>query len=155
MTIANQIYTQKQLDSTVKCVEVEVKGSYIARVNDRMREVKPYKIKVLLPEKFTKSDLKRQAARTLLADDKDHPQFLTMRTFEQAGKPTASKSTKKLRDFFSYQELERMERLRLEAEKAAKEEKKARGNIAKGIAGDTSEYDEKTGLPPLVDEMIA
>lgn len=141
------IPTEKQLQAKVKLVEVTVKGEYIARIDERRRTSRRYTVKVLVPEGFNKSDLKRATAKTLL-EHKDFEDFITMRTFEQSGKPVPSKETRKLADFYSMRELERMKRGRAQE---LKDELKDRGNTRLGKSGDTSEYEESTGLPALIE----
>ena len=141
------IPTEKELATKVKLVEVSVKGEYIARIDERRRTSRRYVIDVLVPHGFNKSDLKRTTAKTLL-EHPDFEDFITMRTFEQNGKAVASKETRTLADFYSMRELERMKRGRAQE---AKEELKERGNAKLGRSGDTSDYDEKTGLPALIE----
>ncbi len=141
------IPTEKQLQQKVKLVEVAVKGEYIARIDERRRTSRRYEIKVLVPEGFNKSDLKRATAKTLL-EHKDFEDFITMRTFEQSGKATATKETRKLADFYNMRELERMKRAR---QKELQEDAKERGDAKLGKSGDTSDYDDKTGLPALIE----
>lgn len=147
------IPTEKELRQKVKCVSVKVTGQYIAMIDERRRTSRKYDVSVVVPEKFTSADLKRATAKTLL-EHPDMGDFVTMRTFERAdNKVVPVKEPRQLSDFYSLRALDRMKRQR-EAE--AKEESKARGNVDKGISGDTSEYNPRTGLPDLVEpELIS
>lgn len=141
------IPTEKQLQAKVALVEVTVKGEYIARIDERRRTSRRYEVKVKVPTGFNKSDLKRATAKTLL-EHKDFEDFITMRTFEQSGKPAPTKETRKLADFYNMRELERMKRGRA---KELQEDAKERGNAKLGKSGDTSDYEESTGLPALIE----
>lgn len=146
------IPTEKELSKKVKLVEVPVKGSYWAGTGDGNRRKKNYKIAVLVQEDFTKSDLKRATPKALEESD-EFSDFIYMRTFEQDGTPKKTTKTAALRDLYSERELRRFAKLRDEAKEDAREENKYRGDIAKGIAGDTTEYDPDTGLPPVIDDI--
>lgn len=148
------IPTDKDLKSKVKLVEVPVKGRYMAAIDERRRVSRNYKIKVLVPEGFTKSDLKRLTPRAL-AEDPSTPDFVFMRDFYQDG--TAKKTTKtmKLADLYSARELSRFDKFRKELDQDIKAERKARGDVTKGVAGDTSDIDPDTGLPPVFNDEPA
>ncbi len=144
-----EIPTEKELESKVRCVEVPVRGEYIAMIDERRKTSRRYEIKVIVQESFNKSDLKRQTAKALI-EHKDYEDFVTMRTFEQNGKPVPSKETRKLRDFYSMREIERLKRARAQEFREEEDERsvKARGGV---LGGDTTEYNKKTGLPELIE----
>jgi len=143
--------SEKDLDAKVKLVEIEVFGEYIARIDDKRRTSKRYEVKVLVPETFTLSDIKRLTPKTLMT----HPaygDFLTMRTFEKTDKnPRKTDETIKRRDLYNLRELERFKKIRKEVLKAQKEEQGARGvrRDSGVMVGDTSEYGDD-GLPPVI-----
>lgn len=146
------IPTEKQLKSKVKLVQITVKGEYMAAIDERRKVSRRYKVDVLVPENFTKSDIKRQTPR-VLREHKDYGDFVMMRTFHQEG--TIAKKTDKtitLADLYSDRELARFAKFRKEAEADARTEKKARGDLDKGIPGDTSDIDPDTGLPPVIND---
>lgn len=140
------IPTEAQLKDSVKLVEVTVFGEYIARIDERRKTSKRYEVKVNVPENFNKSDLKR-ATPKVLATHKDFGDFISMRTFTQEGAAKKTDKTIKRRDLYSIRELDRFKKLR---EEIAREKKRERAERAK--YGDTSEYDDETGLPPVVNE---
>lgn len=145
------IPTEKDLNTTVKLVDVKVKGRYIARLNEKATVSRNYEIQVLLPEGFTLSDVKRQTPKVLKEKLED---FLTMRDFYPQDKGKKTDKTVKRRDLYTEFELERFAKLRADAKKAEREEANIRRLQAgqTGIAGDTSEYDPETGLPPVINE---
>lgn len=146
------IPTEKELKQKVKLVSVPVKGDYIAAIDEKRKVSRRYKVEVMVPEGFTKSDLKRQTPR-VLREHKDYVDFVSMRTFYQDG--TAKKTEKSItrQDLYSDREIARFTKFRKEAAMDARNEQKARGNLDKGIAGDTSDYDPDTGLPPIVNDF--
>ncbi len=149
--MARYIPSEKELRQKVKLVEINVKGAYMAAIDERRKTSRNYKVKVLVPEGFTKSDIKR-ATPKILAEHKDYPDFVFMRTFVQDG--AAKKTDKEIvrRELYSDRELQRFAKFRAEADKDAKQEGKARGNIEKGIPGDVSDIDPDTGLPPVIND---
>lgn len=139
--------TEKDLDAKVKLVEIEVYGEYIARIDDKRKTSKRYEIKVLVPEGFNLSDIKRLTPKALMKSP-DHGDFVTMRTFERIEKaPKKTDATIKRRDLYTMQELSRFKKVRAEILKSQKDEKSARHS---GGAMDTTEYGDD-GLPPLVE----
>ena len=146
------IPTEKELKQKVPMVEVPVKGEYIAAIDERRKTIRRYRITVLVPAGFTKSDLKRQTPR-VLREHADYVDFVVMRTFFQDG--VAKKTTKEmtLASMYSERELARFAKLRKEVDADARAEAKQRGDTQKGIPGDTSEYDPDTGLPPVINDF--
>ncbi len=149
--MARFIPTEKELKAKVKLVEVVVKGSYIAAIDERRKVARNYKVKVLVPEGFTKSDIKRLTPRVLL-EHKDYGDFIMMRTFNQEGAAKATDKTIVRKELYSDRELARFARLREEIDADAKSESKERGDTKRGISGDTTEYDPDTGLPPVIND---
>lgn len=145
------IPTDKELKQKTELVEVTVKGSYIAAIDERRKTARRYTVQVLVPKNFTKSDLKRQTPRVLL-EHKEYPDFVMMRTFEQTGKVIKTNKTIKLESLYSDRELNRFKKMRNEIAKDAKAERSGRGNLDKGISGDTSDIDPDTGLPPVIND---
>jgi hypothetical protein len=145
------IPTEKDLKQKVKLVSVPVKGDYIAAIDERRKTSRRYKVDVMAPEGFTKSDLKRLTPR-VLREHKDYGDFVSMRTFYQDGTPKKTEKTVVRGDLYSDREIARFARFRKEFEADAKNEGRARGNLDKGIPGDTSDYDPDTGLPPVVND---
>lgn len=143
------IPTEKELKTKVDLVEIEVEGEYLARIDEKRRTSKRYSVKVKVPKKFTLSDVKRLTPKTL---DKKHDDFMYMRTFEVSGKPKDIKEKVELQELYSARDLSRFKKARLEDKKADKAEKAGRGDLEKGIPGDTSDYDPDTGLPPVVND---
>lgn len=140
------IPTEKQLTEKVKLVEITVFGDYIARIDDRRKTSRRYEVKVLVPEKYTKSDIKRATPKTLL-ESKEYKDFVSMRTFEQSGAAKKTDKTITRRDLYTMRELERFKKLRSEMLKNKQKESKERRAL-----GDTSDYDETTGLPPVIND---
>jgi hypothetical protein len=145
------IPTEKQLKSKVKLVSVPVKGEYTAAIDEKRKVSRRYKVDVLVPEGFTKSDLKRQTPR-VLAEHKDYVDFVFMRTFFQDGTAKKTDKTIVLAELYSDRELERFSKFRKEADMDKRNEQKARGNLDKGIPGDVSDIDPDTGLPPVFND---
>lgn len=142
----SHIPTEKELAQKVKLVEVKVRGEYIARIDERRKTSKKYDIVVEAPERFTKSDLKRLTPRALIADDKIQD-FVSMRTFDSYGTPKKTNKTMTRRDIYTQRELNRFDKIRREAAKQRRQEL-----IERRTLGDTSDYDENTGLPPVINE---
>ncbi len=139
------IPSEKQLSEKVKLVEVKVAGEYIARIDDKRKTSKGYEIVIHVPEKFNKSDIKRATPKALNA--KFPGEFVSMRTFDQVGTSKKVEKTCIRRELYTKRELERFERLRKEIAKGRA------GEIATHRAlGDTSDYDPKTGLPPVIND---
>lgn len=147
------IPTEKELNTAVKLVEITVKGTYIAAKEGGRKIRRPYETKVTVPDGFTKSDIKRITPRVLL-EHNDYPDFVMMRTFEQTGRIEKTTKRMKLREFYSDREIARFARMRKKIDDSAKKEVKAMGDEERGIAGDTSEYDPDTGLPPVFNDEI-
>lgn len=145
------IPSEKDLKKKVKVVEVPVKGEYIAAIDERRKVSRRYKITVEVPEGFTKSDLKRMTPR-VLREHKDFEDFVAMRTFNQDGPAKKTTKTMILGDMYSQRELDRFTKFRKEAAAEARAEAKSRGDLDKGIAGDTSDIDPDTGLPPVIND---
>lgn len=139
------IPTPKQLGEKIKMVEVEVEGEFIARIDDKRKTSKGYKVKVFVPEKFNKSDIKRATPKALDAAYKG--EFVSMRTFDQVGNAKKSDKTVARSTLYSKRELERFARLREEI--AAREKKKKKAGD--GEAEDSTEYGED-GLPPVIND---
>lgn len=53
---------------------------------------------------------------------------------------------------YSDRELQRFAKFRKEAAADARAESKSRGDLDKGIPGDTSDIDPDTGLPPVIND---
>lgn len=140
------IPTEKQLAEKVKLVEITVFGEYIARIDERRKTSKRYEVKVLVPENFTKSDVKRATPKMLITG-KEFGDFVSMRTFEQTGAAKKTDKTITRRDLYTLRELDRFKKLRAEMKKADEAERRDREKY-----GDTSDYDRKTGLPPVINE---
>jgi hypothetical protein len=138
------IPTEKQLSEKVKLVEITVFGEYIARIDERRKTSKRYEVKVLVQEGYNKSDIKRATPKILITS-KDFGDFVSMRTFEQVGTAKKTDKTMVRRDLYTLRELDRFKKLRAEIKKEQDAERKTRARY-----GDTSEYDEKTGLPPVI-----
>ncbi len=145
------IPTEKELKQRVKLVSVPVKGEYIAAIDEKRKVSRRYKVDVLVPEGFNKSDLKRQTPR-ILREHKDFVDFVSMRTFYQDG--TAKKTEKTIIrcDLYSDREIARFTKFRKEAATDAKRERASMGDKETGKPGDVSEYDPDTGLPPVVND---
>lgn len=144
------IPSESELKQKVKLVEVPVTGSYWAQVGD-LRRKKNYSVIVRVPEKFNKSDLRR-ATPKVLENAEEYGDFIYMRTFEQAGEAKKIKDTVALSKLYSDGELKRFAKLREQQKDGIAAERKAMGDIEKGIAGDTSDYDPDTGLPPVIND---
>jgi hypothetical protein len=145
------IPTEKELKQRVKLVEVQVKGEYMAAIDEKRKVSRRYVVKVLVPEGFNKSDLKRQTPR-VLREHKDYVDFVMMRTFHQDGAAKKTDKTIVRADLYSDRELLRFEKFRKDAAMDAKKEKLAQGNVDRGVPGDVSEYDPDTGLPPVIND---
>lgn len=147
------IPTERDLNQKVKLISIMVSGQYLARIDERRKTSRPYKVEVLVPEKFTKSDIKRQTPKTLL-EHKDFGDFVAIRTYDEDRK-TIKKTDKSIarRELYSLRELQRFEKLRAEEDRERKLEMgerkvKNRGGV---LVGDTSEYGDD-GLPPVVND---
>lgn len=149
--MSRYIPTEKQLKAKVKIVEVPVKGDYIAAIDERRKTSRRYRVTVEAPEGFTKSDLKRLTPR-VLREHKDYEDFVAMRTFQQDGLAKKTQKTMVLGDMYSDRELQRFAKFRKEAAADARAESKSRGDLDKGIPGDTSDIDPDTGLPPVIND---
>ena len=139
--------SERELDSQVKLVEVMVKGNYIAMVDKHTTVKKRYEIAVLVPEKWTMSDIKRLTPQALI-DSKEFTGFRALSTFEPAPKGKATGKTAKLRELYTDRQIEKFAKHRRNAKEDKAAEVKARRGSA-GVAKDDSEYDPETGLPPL------
>lgn len=142
--------SEKELDGQVKLVEVRVWGDYIARLDEKRRTSKRYEIDVLVPSGYTASDVKRQTPKALMAS-KEYKDFMVMRTFNQDGKEKKTEKTAKLRDLYSQRDIDRFRKNRSDAEQEQRAEHLARSSRKDGV-GDTTEYEDETGLPRLVGE---
>jgi hypothetical protein len=146
--------TEKELNARVKLVEVTVRGDYIARIDEKRKTTRPYTIKVKVPEGFSRSDVKRLTPPAL-RDSEKHPDFIIMRTHTCDGKATPTKETIKRRDLYTAHDLARFERVRVQALKEGRNEQALRNHQrAAGGISDTSDYDPRTGLPPLVEPEL-
>lgn len=143
--------TEKELKSRVKLVAVPVRGEYIAAIDERRKVSRRYEVIVEAPEGFTKSDLKRLTPR-VLREHKDYGDFVMMRTFIQNGTAKKTEKTIVLASLYSEREINRFSKFRKELAADARADKAVRGDIDKGVPGDTSEYDEDTGLPRVVND---
>jgi hypothetical protein len=146
------IPTEKDLAKKIKLVQIKVKGSYVAAIDERRKTKRNYSVEVMVPEGFNKSDIKRATPKVLM-EHKDYPDFVFMRTFMHDG--SAVKKTDKtitMRDLYSDRELERFKKFRAEVAKDKASEKKGRGDLDRGIPGDTSDIDPDTGLPPVIND---
>ena len=149
--MARYVPTEKELKQRVKLLEITVKGTYIAAIDEKRKTSRRYTVKVKVPEGFTKSDIKRLTPRVLM-EHKDYADFISMQTFIQDGKAIVTKETMVRSDLYSDRELARFAKFRKEVEADARIEQAARGNPDKGIAGDTTEYDPDTGLPKVIND---
>lgn len=136
------IPTEKQLASKVKLVEVTVKGGYIARIDEKRKTKRNYEVKVLLPENFTMSDVKRLTPRALAEQKED---YVTMLTFSHDGKAKKTDKTIVLRELYNENHLRRFAKARQDIVQEKRKEIAERQAV-----GDDQEYDEKTGLPYFV-----
>lgn len=140
------IPTEKQLAEKVKLSEITVTGEYIARIDERRKTSRRYEIKVMVPQDFTKSDIKRLTPKAL-AVSKEYGDFVSMRTFHQEGPAKKTEKTIVRKDLYREHELARFKKLRTEMQKGRRAEVDERKRL-----GDTTEYDEKTGLPPVIND---
>ncbi len=149
--MSRYVPSEKELKQKVKLLEITVKGDYIAAIDERRKVSRRYEVKVQVPEGFTKSEIKRLTPR-VLREHKDYADFVSMRTFQQVG--TAKKTDKTItrKELYSDRELARFDKFRAEIARDAKQESKSRGDLDKGIPGDTSEIDPDTGLPPVIND---
>lgn len=145
------IPSEKDLKKRVKLVQIKVKGQYMAAIDERRKVSRNYAVDVMVPENFTKSDIKRLTPR-VLAEHKDYGDFVFMRTFHQDGNPKKSDKTILMADLYSERQLRQFSKFRKEAAQDAKKESSAKGDIDLGIPGDVSEYDPDTGLPPVIND---
>lgn len=145
------IPTEKELKARVKLVSVPVKGEYMAAIDEKRKVSRRYKVDVLVPEGFTKSDLKRLTPR-VLREHKDYVDFVMMRTFYQDGTAKKTEKTMVRADLYSDREIARFTKFRKEQAADGKRERAAMGDRDAGKPGDTSEYDPDTGLPPVVND---
>lgn len=133
----DKIPSVADLEKYIKMVEIGVTGDYIARIDEKRKTTKKFSIQVLVPENFTRSDVKRQTALALQKSEK-HEDFIMMRTHEYDGKaPKKSEVKKKRKEMFTERDLARFTRLR--------SEKKAKAD----------EGDDDGSLPPFADEEVA
>lgn len=147
--MARYIPTKADLARKVNLVEITVTGEFIGRIDEKRKTSYPYKIQVLVPEKFNGSDIKRLTAKALLHDEK-YPNFIAMRTWSHDGKSKKTDQKIVRSELYSQRELERFDKVRREIEKNARDEVKERGRAGIGIAEDTSDYGDD-GLPPLIE----
>ena len=141
------IPTDRELRQKVRLVEIKVEGSYIAAIDERRKVSRKFKVEVLVPENFTKSDVKRLTPHVLM-EHKEYPDFVTMRTFEQKGPIKKTDKTVLLSELYSDRELTRMKRAR--ARRADDDDgDEAMPRVSANVA-DTTEYDPDTGLPPFI-----
>lgn len=145
------IPTEKELKQKVKLVQISVKGEYMAAIDEKRKVSRRYKVDVLVPEGFTKSDIKR-ATPKVLREHKDFVDFVMMRTFFQDG--VAKKTEKSIvrQELYSDREIARFAKFRKEAAQDLKKERASMGDKERGVPGDVSEYDPDTGLPPVVND---
>lgn len=149
--MSRYIPSESDLKKRVKMVKIYVKGEYMAAIDERRKVSRRYRVDVLVPENFTKSDIKRLTPR-VLAEHPDYGDFVFMRTFHQDGKPAKSEKTMVMANLYSDRELARFAKIRKDEQKEKAAEKKAMGNVDEGIPGDISEYDPDTGLPPVIND---
>jgi hypothetical protein len=142
------IPTAKQLSEKLKLVEVTVHGEFIARIDDKRKTSKGYKLSVFVPEKFNKGDLKRATPRALA--EKYPGEFVSMRTFEQVGAPKKSDKTALRSSIYSAREIERFAKLRKEMIAAASKKRTVYENGI--LVEDSSDVDPNTGLPPVIND---
>lgn len=145
------IPTEKELKQRVKLVTVPVKGEYMAAIDEKRKVSRRYKVDVLVPEGFTKSDLKRLTPR-VLREHKDYVDFVMMRTFFQDGVAKKTEKTMIRGELYSDRELARFAKFRKEQASDIKRERSSLGDKDTGKPGDVSEYDPNTGLPPVVND---
>ena len=139
--------TKKELEDKLRLVEIEVEGQYIAMIDEKRRTSRIYKTKLLVPEGFTKSEIKRLVPKQLQKEKED---FMSLRTFNQVGdKATKTDKTMKRKDLYSSVELARFEKLRADEERM-EELQRGGGSVISGGVRDDTEYDPNTGLPPVI-----
>lgn len=146
------IPSDKELNSKVKMLEIDVTGEYLAQLDERRRASRAYKIKVRVPEGYTTAHVKHLTPLALREKNDD---FMGMRTFKVVGKPVATKDTMILKDLYTTAQLRRFAKKRL---KRADAEAKARRRYidANGSAEGFS-YEADTDMPkfahdPVIDE---
>lgn len=139
------IPTREYLNQSVRVVEVEVEGTYIAFIDEKRRTKKRYKCKVMAPEGFNMSEIKRVTPKALKEQYED---FYAMREFEVKGNPKTTDKKMKRSTMYSRVELQSFERL---WDKFEREQDLLRNqsslNPRAGAVGDTTEYNPDTGLP--------
>lgn len=142
------IPTERELRQKVRLVEINVEGSYIAAIDERRKVPRKYKVAVLVPENFTRSDIKRLTPRSLM-EHKDYPDFVMMRTFEQKGAVKKTDKTVTLSDLYTDRELSRMKRARARTSIHDDDAEAVPSRVTSNVA-DTTEYDPETGLPAFI-----
>lgn len=139
--------TVRELEDKLKLVEIEVEGQYIAMIDEKRRTSRIYKTKLLVPEGFTKSEIKRLVPKQL---QKEKDDFMSLRTFQQVGdKATKTEKTMKRKELYSSVELARFEKLRADEERM-EALRRGGGSVVRGGVQDDTEYDPNTGLPPVI-----
>jgi hypothetical protein len=136
------IPSDKELNSKVKMVQVEVEGQYLAQLDERRRTSRTYKIKVLVPEGFTMAHVKHLTPLALREAKDD---FMGMRTFKVLGKPAATKESIILKELYTEFQLRRFAKKRLKravAEKAARQRYFDANSTLEGFT-----YDADTDMP--------
>lgn len=130
------IPSEKELEQTVKLVEVNVEGEYIARIDEKRKTTRAYKVTVQVQEGHNKSDIKRLVPAAIR---EKHEDFVSMRTFYPKGKPKATSEKCKLKDLYNDMELARFAKQRLKRQKELD-----------ALAHD-EDIDPNTGMPHFVD----
>lgn len=138
------IPTDSDLKKQVSLVEIEVSGEYIARIDEKRRTTRSYKIKVLVPQGYNKGDIKRLTPRQLMKDKEGD--FIALRTFEETGGPKKTEKKAALSTLYSSRELARFSKLNGEFKKERDRESDERRQL-----GDTSQYGND-GLPPVIND---
>lgn len=136
------IPSEKELNSKVKMLEVDVEGQYLAQLDERRRASRQYKIKVRVPEGYTAAHVKHLTPLALRAKFDD---FMGMRTFKVTGKPVATKDTMVLKDLYTESQMKRFAKKRLKravAERAARQRYHDANGTLEGYS-----YDPDTDMP--------
>jgi hypothetical protein len=142
-----KVYSEQELDKTVKVLSQKVQGEYIARIDDKRKTTRGYEVEIEVPDGFNLSHVKT-ATRQALAESKDYPDFVYMRTFECAGNAKDSTKRSPLRKVLSREKLALNKRFQERALREAAKNKKSARKVG-GVIEDESDYDAN-GLPPVI-----
>lgn len=140
------IPSEKELNSKVKMVEVQVTGLALVYLDEKRRASRPYTAKVLVPENYTPAHIK------YLTPDKlreTMPEFWGMRTFKVVGKPAATKETRILKELYTEGQLKRFAKKRLKRNEAERRARKMYQDAHGSMEG--YNYDPDTDMPRFAD----